>query len=385
VQEYVEYQGARNAVTNPRGRMPRADGDAGPPTAPPQRVVHEERVPVTQGQAGPTYVPPAVSEADGARQLFNNVVGSLRAGTTKPDARSWYENVLAFQTRLSSFGPVFANDPPIQFSLNAARRNLGDVDAARKWYAQFSSRQPEGPWRDAALAELWLVNRSGPPPKPVVQCRQAGARPFLDGKLDDRCWQDVKPLVLRSADPRDRDGDPKKHRWTDDYPTEVYLTYDKDYLYLGLVCRQPKDKYVAPVKPRPRDADLRPFDRVSILLDVDRDYSTYYHLQIDQRGCTCEDCWGDLTWNPKWFVAVQSEPGVWQIEAAIPFAELTGEPVTLGKTWACNVARVVPGQGVQAFSLPADAQPRPEGMGLLTFVPDQRRAAAPAAPVMQRE
>ena len=143
-----------------------------------------------------------------------------------------------------------------------------------------------------------------------MQCRQTDTRPFLDGKLDDKCWQGVKPLVLRSADPRDRDGDPKKHRWADDYPTEVYLTYDKEYLYLGLVCRQPKEKYVAPVKPRPRDADVRPFDRVSLLLDVDRDYSTYYHLQIDQRGCTCEDCWGDLTWNPKWFVAVHSEPGV---------------------------------------------------------------------------
>ena len=98
---------------------------------------------------------------------------------------------------------------------------------------------------------------------------------------------------------------------------------------------------MAPVKPRPRDADVRPFDRVSLLLDVDRDYSTCYHLQIDQRGCTCEDCWGDLSWNPKWFVAVHSEPGVWQIEAAIPFAELTADPVTLGKTWACNVTRVV--------------------------------------------
>ena len=55
---------------------------------------------------------------------------------------------------------------------------------------------------------------------------------------------------------------------------------------------------------------LAPFDRVCLLLDVDRDYSTYYHLQIDQRGCTREDCWGDVTWNPKWYVAVHSEPGV---------------------------------------------------------------------------
>jgi hypothetical protein len=368
VQETVEFQGARNSVTNPRGRMPQAEA--------PEAVTHQQVSGVNVGEVRPAFVPDG-----GPRQYLQ----SLNSGTRRPDARTWYENVLAFETKLSSFGPVFSSDPPIQFSLNAARRNLGDVDTARKWYAQFASRQPDGPWRDAALAELWLVSRSGTCPKPVAQCRQTDTRPFLDGKLDDKCWQGVKPLVLRNADPRDRDGDPKKHRWSDDYPTEVYLTYDKEYLYVGLVCRQPKEKYVAPVKPRPRDADVRPYDRVSLLLDVDRDYSTYYHLQIDQRGCTCEDCWGDLSWNPKWFVAIQSEPGVWQVEAAIPLVELTGESVTLGKTWACNVARVVPGQGVQAFSLPADAQPRPEGMGLLTFVPDQRRAAAPAPAPMPRE
>ncbi len=381
VQEHADFQGGVNAITNPRGRMPRDEGDRKAPGAPPAPDVHRQAVPITQSQVEPTFVPGEV----GSKQIFDQLVGSMRSGNKKSEARQWYENVVAFQSRLAAFGPVYANDPPMQFCLNAARRNLGDVETARNWYAQFSQRQPEGPWRDAALAELWLLNRSGSPPKPILECRQTDTRPFLDGKLDDKCWQGVKPLVLRGADPRDREGDPKKPTWTDDYRTEVYLTYDREYLYLGLVCRQPKEKYVAPVKPRPRDADVRPFDRVSLLLDVDRDYSTAYHLQIDQRGCTCEDCWGDLSWNPKWFVAVKSEPGLWQIEAAIPLAELTSDPVSLGKTWACNVVRVVPGQGVQAFSLPADVEPRPEGMGLLTFVPDRRQAAAPTPPAMRRE
>jgi len=379
VQEYFEFEGARNSVTNPHGKMPQADLQ-GP-------LIHDERNPVTHGQVPGVFVP----GEDGSRPAVENVVKTLGGNNKKPEARVWLENVLAFGDKLSTFGPVFTNDPPIQFCLNSARRQLGDTDnaeKARKWYAQFASRQPDGPWRDAALAELWLLNRTGPSPRPMVQCRQSDTRPFLDGKLDDKCWQGVKPLVLRNANAREAEEHerrPEKRQWTDDYGTEVYLTYDKEYLYIGLVCRQPKEKYVAPVKPRPRDADVRPFDRVSLLLDVDRDYSTYYHLQIDQRGCTCEDCWGDLAWNPKWFVAIQSEPGVWQVEAAIPLAELTGRPVTLGDTWAFNVSRIVPGEGVQAFSLPADAQPRPEGMGLLTFIPDQRRAAAPTPPAMRRE
>jgi hypothetical protein len=66
-------------------------------------------------------------------------------------------------------------------------------------------------------------------------------------------------------------------------------------------------------------------------------------------------------------VAIYSEPTRWQIEAAIPLVELTGDPVTVGKAWACNIVRVIPGRGVQALSTPADVEPRPEGMGLLIF------------------
>jgi photosystem II stability/assembly factor-like uncharacterized protein/tetratricopeptide (TPR) repeat protein len=276
-------------------------------------------------------------------------------------ARQWYRGSLELGTRLAALGPVFAGDPAVQFCLQAARRQLGDVEPARQWYAQFRADHPDGPWGSAAAAELWLVNRSGMPPRPVAVCRQTATRPYLDGQMDDACWQGAKPLALGNAV-----GDTAK-----DYPTQAWLAYDKDFLYLALHCRHPADRYVPPVKARPTDADLRPYDRVSLLLDLDRDYSTYFHLQVDQRGCVCDDCWGDLGWNPRWFVAVRSDRDGWWIEAAIPLVELTGEPVTPGRTWACNVVRVLPGRGVQAWSLPADVQPRPEGMGLLMFTAEQ--------------
>ena len=110
----------------------------------------------------------------------------------------------------------------------------------------------------------------------------------------------------------------------------------------------------------------------SILLDLDRDYQTYFHLQIDQRGAVAEDCWGDRTWNPTWFVACKSGPDGWTAEAAIPLKELTGDAPTIGKAWAVNVVRILPGRGVQAWSLPADVRPRPEGMGLLLFLGDAK-------------
>ena len=78
-------------------------------------------------------------------------------------------------------------------------------------------------------------------------------------------------------------------------------------------------------------------------------------------------CNGDKSWNPRWFVAVHSDETSWQIEAAIPLGELTGERITQSTAWAFNIVRTMPGRGVQSWSLPADVEPRPEGMSLLLF------------------
>ena len=116
---------------------------------------------------------------------------------------------------------------------------------------------------------------------------------------------------------------------------------------------------------RARDADLTGHDRVDLMIALDRDYQTYYRFQVDHRGCLAEDCWGDRSWNPKYFVAFTPTDAGWTCEFAIPLVELTGERAT--RAWAVNVSRVVPGVGVQTWSGPADADPRPEGMGLLQF------------------
>jgi hypothetical protein len=259
-----------------------------------------------------------------------------------------------------------SKDPGLQFALHAARRNMGDFETPRKWCSDFANSQPEGPWRDAARAELWLSRRDGTPPKPFLLCRQTETRPFLDGKFDDACWKDGQPTTLTDA----------QGKTGKDAPTRVMMAFDNDFLYLALRCEHPEGKRVAPVKGRKRDEDLRAFDRVSLMLDLDRDYATAFHFQVDQRGCVREGCWGELSWNPQWFVAVHSEETSWQIEAAIPLMSMTGNLLTSGRAWSCNVVRAIPGQGVQAMSLPAgvpEDDTRLEGMGLLLFKADPRQ------------
>src|SRR5262249_109128 len=157
-------------------------------------------------------------------------------------------------------------------------------------------------------------------------CKFTNKRPHLDGKLDDECWQDVKPMMLRTTA-----GDLRT-----EYKARAMMAFDADYLYVAVRCEHPVGSQVPKVEKRKRDEDLSAYDRIGIMLDLDRDYQTYYHLQIDQRGCLCEDCWGDKSWNPKWYVAVHSDATSWTAEVAIPRSELTGDPLSAGRIWACN-------------------------------------------------
>ena len=223
-------------------------------------------------------------------------------------------------------------------------------------------------WRDCLAAEMWLSNPSAIPlpPKAVAECKPTDTRPLLDGKLDDACWKNAKSMELKvTASAGDRPDEVRA--FGAQYKTESLFSHDDRYLYIAVKCEHPGGKKAEPVAKRTRDADLSGHDRVDVLIDLDRDYQTYYRFQIDHRGCLAEDCWGDRTWNPKYHVAFDATETGWVAEVAIPLEELTGERPSPGKSWAVNVSRVVPGVGMQAWSGPADNDPRPEGMGLLQF------------------
>lgn len=295
-----------------------------------------------------THVEPAI-----AREVYR---------FSSPEAaRQWNQACLDLEPKLAGFGAAYARDPATNLCLLAARRQLGLYgDAAKSAQALArSGALGSDPWRDCVSAELWLGNPQAPGirPKPLALATPTTVRPFLDGKFDDACWKTPGGMPLTDA----AGTTAKSH------PTEVRFAYDDRFLYVAARCGHPGGKQVAKAQKRRYDDDLRGHDRLDILLDLDRDYQTFYRLQIDHRGCVAEDCWGDRTWNPRWFVAVEPTSTGWTAEIAIPLTELTGKNPTAGTTWAANVVRILPGEGVQSWSGPAGDIPRPEGMGLLQF------------------
>ena len=224
----------------------------------------------------------------------------------------------------------------------------------------------------------------------------------MDGRLDDAVWQKIESVPLKSALKDD-----------DDWPALVAFAYDDEFLYIAVTCRRaPGVKYEPAPTPRTRDADLTAQDHVDILIDIDRDFATYYRLSFDYRGFTADSLWGSAAWNPTWFVAANLTDETWTVEAAVPLDQLIGwrrhlaspegrssdadtgkmpvpredmnnagkmpvpleemnkmpgPPVKSRDAWAVGVQRTIPGVGFQSWSAPASTQVTPEGFGYLIF------------------
>jgi len=245
----------------------------------------------------------------------------------------------------------------VQFPL-AMARGLEGGQRVDRYFAGMTRTRPRDAWWTSARGEEWLSEGSATaPPKPALTSRRAASKPRLDGQLTDDCWVDASGATLRAAVGGDSE-----------WPAAIMLAHDEEFLYVAIDCRlAPGVEYRPETGVRQRDADLTPFDRIDILLDLDRDCATHYRLSVDHRGWTSEECWGDPTWNPRWFVAAASDAESWRIEAAIPLAELSPEIVAAKTVWGIGLQRTVPTVGFQSWTRPATTQVSPQGFGFLIF------------------
>jgi photosystem II stability/assembly factor-like uncharacterized protein/tetratricopeptide (TPR) repeat protein len=263
----------------------------------------------------------------------------------------------AYAKQLEQIQPALFGEPTVRFSLAAAHRREGLPRQAERFYLALRHSRPHDAWWACAQTELWLAERKGQPPKQLWNCARAARKPRLDGKFDDPLWHAGNVVELHSPDRDDAD-----------WQSVAMLAYDDEFLYVGVSCaRAPRFKYVKSDQPRPRDAELGDEDRVELLIDIDRDFATYYRLSIDHRGWTADSCWQDKTWNPTWFVATGGDESTWTAQAAIPLAELTTQPPAARSSWAVGIQRVVPGVGFQSWTTPASPDVVPEGFGILMF------------------
>ena len=312
--------------------------------------------------AGRVLKLPAAVQAGGVRQAGPIAVGANVVQTGGPvvnrdQAGHRSAKALGYAEQLKQVAPALAFEPRVRFPLAVAQRRQGLSGGAQRFYQAISRKRPVDAWWAIAQTELWLIERGDRPPKEIWNCPRTDGKPRLDGRLEEPLWHAGNIVELRSPGRDDS-------RWG----AVAMLAYDDEFLYIGLSCTRAEGfRYEGSEKPRPRDSDLSGHDRVELLLDVDRDFATYYRLSIDHRGWTGESCWHDATWNPTWFVASGGDDEVWTAEAAIPLSQLTGQMPEAGTSWALGVQRIVPGVGFQSWTAPAAPEVIPEGMGYLIF------------------
>jgi hypothetical protein len=263
---------------------------------------------------------------------------------------------------LEKVRPALFAQPSVRFPLVVAQRQLGYPNAAKRYCLTLRTLPESDPWRRCAQTEEWFAQPEGlPPPKALGHCRRAGDRPQLDGRLDEPFWQSADPLRLER-------GRSSISVVENELRPLVRFAYDREFLYLAVRCPKVADGDYAPDdRPRPRDADLTPHDRVTIRLDIDRDYTTALELAVDHRGWTHDACWGDATWDPAWYVAADSDEQTWTIEAAIPLDQLAAEPPAARHVWAVAVRRTIPRVGYESWSGDAADDSSPGQFGLLIF------------------
>ncbi|MDR1485425.1 MAG: hypothetical protein LBT09_11460 [Planctomycetaceae bacterium] len=310
---------------------------------------------------------------------------------------------LEFSEYSRRYFPDLADDVRVRFSWASVLRRRGMGQESVRYYQIRGSESYDDVWSMRARAEckLWsgLGGGVGAAGKdevvqnddlmiPVIVSSFAPDVPFLDGKFDSNhvkegeTWSRSKLYSLTPLKCRYRlneivDGKrfgPGSNRErqslaeSKNFGTKVMFMYDSHHLYIGFRCPKVSGFTYPPIpeRPRVRDSNISDQDRVELLIDVDRDYSTFYSWTIDSRGWVVDSYFGDKTWNSDCFIARMDDKDAWYIEMAITLDTITGNSPTSKSAWGVGVRRIVPGVGIECWNA-ENSMNLGEGIGLLMF------------------
>ncbi len=166
--------------------------------------------------------------------------------------------------------------------------------------------------------------------------KKANTEIKLDGVLDEADWTsaDVADAFQQSY-PDDQAAAASK--------TEVRMTYDDRFLYVGAVCYDEVDGDFV-IQSLKRDFSFPITDAFAIFLNPQGDERTGYSFAVNPDGVERDGLvqsggqFGVTTsWNAKWWSAVQKNEDAWVVEMAIPFKSFGFDPSK--KVWRINFAR----------------------------------------------
>ncbi len=158
----------------------------------------------------------------------------------------------------------------------------------------------------------------------------------LDGRLDENSWSEASVAKdFWQKSPRDDIKAALK--------TEVKLTYDRHFFYVGFTCYDSSRTHI--LQTQKRDETFWDSDGVAIVVDPFDEATNGLFFGINTSGAQTDallgggsgmDNWSD-EWNNRWFAETAQHIGYWTAEFAIPFKTLRYDPQKL--QWGINFVR----------------------------------------------
>ncbi|GAA4401585.1 hypothetical protein GCM10023187_15890 [Nibrella viscosa] len=159
----------------------------------------------------------------------------------------------------------------------------------------------------------------------------------LDGQLQESDWKlaDTTTVFWQNT-PFDT-----SRAWNH---TQVRVTFDDQFLYVGAVCYQARHRYV--VQSLKRDFPGGSSDVFVVNIDTYRDKQNSFNFALSPYGVQREGLVSGGTtlstdWDNKWFSKVRNYDDRWELEMAIPFKTLRYKPSEGQNVWNINFTRNV--------------------------------------------
>jgi len=180
-----------------------------------------------------------------------------------------------------------------------------------------------------ALISAWAAGGDDYPIK-VYPCPRFAQPPAIDGALADPCWAEAplvsgftrynKPVLL-------------------DVQTSFRVGYDATCLYFGIHCDEPKAKQLTPSFAGRDSSGCFRGESVELFLDPLHSHEDYYQFAANLAGSFYDSHKFDAYWNSTARLATKVVEGGWELEMAIPWAEIGVKAPRPGMAVGFNVCR----------------------------------------------
>ncbi|MCH1599821.1 MAG: carbohydrate binding family 9 domain-containing protein, partial [Pseudomonadales bacterium] len=185
--------------------------------------------------------------------------------------------------------------------------------------------------------------------------------PVMDGVLDDAVWQQAEAVTdFHQSRPGDHT-EPSE-------PTELYVVYTSDALYIGARMYDADPDLIA--APTIRHGQGLPFDdRLVVILDPFNQGRAGYRFETNLNGVRHDALYTtptqfSLNWNTIWETATNVDGNAWVAEIEIPFKSLPFDPAV--DTWGFNFGRGIRRKNEEMAWVSLDRQYNPTIMGEMT-------------------